>query len=234
MEDFKNRLRTAMNIRNVKQSDLANRTSIDKGAISAYLSGKYKPKQDNLYLIANALNINVSWLMGYDVSMENNNDQFILGTELTNLLSKISTELNVSQETIKEIFIFKIYSKESTVLNYKNLYEAIKTHMDKTINSLFENNKYSVDDDIIECLNYEDLYKFAIFVSQHNTTLEGKKVINKFINEVLSLGELNYSSLGENNHELILFFSNSDELDKEQTKAIKQYASYIMTSKNST
>lgn len=234
MEDFKNRLRKAMNIRNVKQSDLADKTSIDKGAISAYLSGKYKPKQDNLYLIASALNINVSWLMGYDVSMENKHDQFVLGTELNNLLLKISTELNISQETIKEIYLLKIQAKESKTLNYESLYDAIKSHIDITINSLFENNKYNVNDDIIECLSYEDLYKFAIFVSQYETTSEGKKVINKFINEVLSIGELTETSLGKNNNELILFFSNFDEFDKEQTEAIKQYASYIMYSKNPT
>ena len=43
---------------------------IDKGQISSYLSGKYKPKQENLSLVAAALDVSEYWLMGLDVSMD--------------------------------------------------------------------------------------------------------------------------------------------------------------------
>lgn len=68
---FSSRLKEAMQFRNYRQVDLANATHIDKGTISNYLSGNYKPKSANLVLIANALRVNVRWLLEYDdVPME--------------------------------------------------------------------------------------------------------------------------------------------------------------------
>ena len=64
------RIKEALLIKNMRQADLVEKTGISKGALSSYISGKYEPKQTNTYLIAKALNVNVSWLMGYDVPME--------------------------------------------------------------------------------------------------------------------------------------------------------------------
>ena len=64
------RMKEAMKIHNMKQSDLVERTKIGKSSISTYLSGEYKPKQDKIMLIANALNVDVNWLIGYDVPMK--------------------------------------------------------------------------------------------------------------------------------------------------------------------
>lgn len=64
------RLAEALHIRNMKQSELCKRTNIPKSAISQYISGVFEPKQDRIYIIANALNIDPVWLMGYDVPME--------------------------------------------------------------------------------------------------------------------------------------------------------------------
>ena len=68
------RLKKALDIRNMKQIDLSIKTGIGKSAISQYLSGKVIPKQDKLYLIAKALNVQESWLMGHNVPMELSND----------------------------------------------------------------------------------------------------------------------------------------------------------------
>lgn len=65
------RIKLAMDIRNIKQVDLCEITGIGKSSISTYLSGKYEPKQRNLFRIAEALNVNEAWLMGKDdVPME--------------------------------------------------------------------------------------------------------------------------------------------------------------------
>jgi transcriptional regulator with XRE-family HTH domain len=64
------RIREAMEIRGIKQAELVERTGIDKGQMSSYLSGKYKPKQRNIDLIAQALSVDEAWLMGYDVPMK--------------------------------------------------------------------------------------------------------------------------------------------------------------------
>lgn len=70
IDTFSNRLNTAMRIRNIKPIELSERTGIDKSKISSYMSGRYKAKQDGVYLIAQVLNISEAWLMGLDVPME--------------------------------------------------------------------------------------------------------------------------------------------------------------------
>ena len=64
------RIARALSIRNMKQTDLCNITGIPKSAMSQYISGAFEPKQDRIFLIANALDVSEAWLMGFDVPME--------------------------------------------------------------------------------------------------------------------------------------------------------------------
>jgi transcriptional regulator with XRE-family HTH domain len=68
------RLARALAIRGMKQSELCEKTKIPKSAISQYLSGSFEPKQDRLHVIAQALNVDPVWLMGFDVPMEKVNE----------------------------------------------------------------------------------------------------------------------------------------------------------------
>lgn len=70
MDTPANRIKQALEIRNMKQADLVRLTGIGKSSISTYISGDYEPKQKNIYKIAAALNVNEAWLMGLDVPME--------------------------------------------------------------------------------------------------------------------------------------------------------------------
>lgn len=72
IDTFANRLNKAINIRNIKPVELAEKTGIDKSKISSYMSGRYKAKQDGIYLLANALDVSEAWLMGLDVPMDKN------------------------------------------------------------------------------------------------------------------------------------------------------------------
>ena len=69
MESISSRIQKAMDLRELRQADLVNRTGINKGALSCYISGRYQPKQNNIYLLAKALDVNVEWLMGADVEV---------------------------------------------------------------------------------------------------------------------------------------------------------------------
>lgn len=64
------RIKIALHIKGMKQSDLCRLTKIPKSALSQYISGAFEPKQDRIYLMAQALNVNETWLMGLDVPME--------------------------------------------------------------------------------------------------------------------------------------------------------------------
>ena len=70
LEPCSARIKKALAIRNMKQADLCEKTGISKSSLSEYMSGKYVPRQDKVFIIAKALNVDPVWLWGYDVPME--------------------------------------------------------------------------------------------------------------------------------------------------------------------
>lgn len=64
------RLKVAMKEKGITQSELSRESSISKSTLSEWISGKYEPKQDKVFILANALNISPSWLMGLTDTME--------------------------------------------------------------------------------------------------------------------------------------------------------------------
>lgn len=68
--DIKERIKQGLEIREITQTQLATKANIDKGQLNSYISGKYKPRQNNIDALAKALNVNEAWLMGFDVPME--------------------------------------------------------------------------------------------------------------------------------------------------------------------
>lgn len=70
------RLRVLMKIRGLKQIDIVNLcqpycekygVKMNKSDISQYVSGKAEPSQDKLIVLGMALDVQESWLMGFDV-----------------------------------------------------------------------------------------------------------------------------------------------------------------------
>lgn len=64
------RLNELLNKIGETQQDIAEKTGISKGQISAYVNGRHEPKQDNIIRIAERYNVSEGWLMGLDVPME--------------------------------------------------------------------------------------------------------------------------------------------------------------------
>ncbi|WP_270441318.1 LexA family protein [Acidaminococcus provencensis] len=64
------RLKKALEIRDMTQAELSRLTGIGTSGIAQYYHGKVVPKQDKVYLMAKALNVNPAWLMGLDVPMQ--------------------------------------------------------------------------------------------------------------------------------------------------------------------
>ena len=80
---------------------------IDKSYISRYLSGDYEPKQKKLTILALALNINETWLMGYDVPKERQKSE------------KENTEIKEVIEKLRKLDLFdlgKISNQIDTML----------------------------------------------------------------------------------------------------------------------
>ena len=64
------RIKKALSIRNMTQTELCAKAKISKSSLSEYLSGKYVPRQDKVFVLAQALSVDPVWLWGYDVPME--------------------------------------------------------------------------------------------------------------------------------------------------------------------
>lgn len=105
--ELKIRLRTALELRNMKPIELSEKTGIPKAAISQYMSGYSKPKDDRLYLICKALNVNEPWLLGYDVPMDS-------------LYFDVRPEENPKKAPIENLMHYY------TMLNSEGMKEALK------------------------------------------------------------------------------------------------------------
>lgn len=94
---FPERFGYALNYYDIKPYELSKRTGVSRAAISQYLSGRMKPKQDRLYVFAQSLHVSPVWLMGYDVPMTPQNG-----------FETIDFENDISQE---ELSVIKSYRK---------------------------------------------------------------------------------------------------------------------------
>ena len=83
VDSFKNRLEKALLIRNIKPVELHEKTGLSESLISKYLSGNAIARQRKIDLIADTLDINPVWLLGYDVPMERTSDK--LSDQLKNI-----------------------------------------------------------------------------------------------------------------------------------------------------
>lgn len=106
------RIKEALDIRNMKQTDLVEKTGIGKSSISTYISGEYNPKQKNLYKIAKALNVNEAWLMGLNVPMERDEyeDQNIITFDAAfdaalNFLENSNYKISISNDNHSDVII---------------------------------------------------------------------------------------------------------------------------------
>ncbi|EZY74809.1 LexA family transcriptional regulator [Staphylococcus aureus] len=86
MNSFKDRLKQIMSERKISQSELSRRTGIGRNSISDYLNGKYEAKQDKVFELAKALNVNEAWLMGFDISK----NRKIENNDITSIYNKLT------------------------------------------------------------------------------------------------------------------------------------------------
>ena len=64
------RLREALKLRAMTQSELSIKSGISDSKISSYLNGRYEPKSNGIDILSKILKVNPAWLAGFDVPME--------------------------------------------------------------------------------------------------------------------------------------------------------------------
>ena len=126
ISDFAERLRIALDFRNMKATELSALTGINKSTISQYLSKEYEPKRDRLELFAKTLNVNEAWLIGYDVPMEissSSNDSLI-------------EEYELSPEELKEYENIKM-TTSTLMFNGRPASESDKIELERILKEFF-------------------------------------------------------------------------------------------------
>lgn len=122
MEDtFSDRLKKILKIRNMKQVELCEKTKLSSGLINKYLKGKAFARQDKLSLLAEALDTNEVWLMGYDVPMDRNYGKTkiteidIINLSTNEVLQKIpfSYRTDIDEDNPKNFFA--IYAADNSM-----------------------------------------------------------------------------------------------------------------------
>lgn len=124
MGEFQKRLKQAMDINNITQAELAQKTGLSKPRISQYVNGVYEAKQDALLKISRALHVDVAWLMGYDVPMvveiqSDKSDSIAMQRERYELYFKYFMALNdkgkeLALKYVESLAEMKDYSEKET------------------------------------------------------------------------------------------------------------------------
>lgn len=122
MNSFKDRLKQITSERKISQSELSRRTGIGRNSISDYLNGKYEAKQDKVFELAKALNVNEAWLMGFDISKNRkieNNDITSIYSKLTpprqsNVLKYATNQLEEQNNDSDNLVDFNSYIQEKS------------------------------------------------------------------------------------------------------------------------
>lgn len=80
---FSTRLREVLKEKGITQTELSKMTAISKSVISEWLSDKYEPKQDKVYIVAEKLSVSPSWLFGVSNEKEVKSDLMSIYDQLT-------------------------------------------------------------------------------------------------------------------------------------------------------
>lgn len=131
MDSCSNRIKEAMKASHLTQSELVQRTGINKGALSSYLNGRYNPKQKSIYILAKALNVSESWLMGYDVPKEREVPQEPVDTRETSVMAiKVGNQLKELEHKFGYSEQFVADSMNITLEQYRDLKNGINHILD--------------------------------------------------------------------------------------------------------
>lgn len=75
--DIGERIKNLRKQKGLTQKELAKLSSISEISIRKYENGHRQPKQKAIYQLAKALNVSEGWLMGYDVPMDREEENFL-------------------------------------------------------------------------------------------------------------------------------------------------------------
>lgn len=125
ISNFGERLGLALNLRNIKATELSELTGINKSTISQYLAKEYEPKRNRIELFAKILNVSETWLIGYDVPMEVNEQA-----------DSIIEDYKLSADELKEYENIKM-TTSTLMFNGRPASESDKIELERVLKEFF-------------------------------------------------------------------------------------------------
>lgn len=110
VKPFSERFQEALDNNNMKPAELSRKTGISESTISQYRSGYAEPKKKRLSIIADALNVDPSWLMGLSVPMRK--QVSANGINLSDLEIKLITNYRSADEQTRRIIKYALNLEE--------------------------------------------------------------------------------------------------------------------------
>ena len=104
MSNFAERLRQGMFDKRYKAIDVARGTNITPSVISRYLSGTNQPSRDNLFAVANYLEVSSEWLLSSSDAPES---------------KKLAHNISTHQEKIIELLERMVAEKDEQIISLK-------------------------------------------------------------------------------------------------------------------
>ncbi len=159
------RLKLALTRANMKPIELSQITGISKSQISNYMSGRYAPKQDGIYLIAQALKVSPNWLMG----IENPN-------KIINVYS--SVHAGILSEMIEDIVDTEEITED--MISSDKDYFGIKVKGDSMYPEYIDGDTLIIEktsfctsgDDCIVAINGDEAFLKRVYVNDNSITLQ--------------------------------------------------------------
>ena len=163
MSDFVKRLNLLMTDKNISQNKLAEMTGITQSSISDWANGKYKPRQDKVYLLSEALKVSPAYLLGYtDNKNLDQHDYKEENDNLNMLFNKLNDEgqekvLNYTQDLVDS----GKYSINEDTISYMPEREEMLDYLKEIPMAAFDGklNIYEMND--------EDLYSLYKLIKEN-------------------------------------------------------------------
>lgn len=111
--EFSKRLRQAMDDCHMSATELSEASGVGKSDISNYLKAKYKPKQDKVYMLASALNVDPVWLFALDMMLPETGAQEQTSCRKKELIQQANDILNGMPVEQLESFV-SLFRKSSS------------------------------------------------------------------------------------------------------------------------
>ena len=167
------RIKEALNLRNMKPIELVERSGVKKSALSQYMSGKITPRQKSLDSMAKVLNVSPAWLMGFDVPMEREDilkdnkfqEKIINEDTKVALKGEFTITENINDEYIRILNVSNDKTADERIYDLKT-----NKYNEKKINKIITS--FNIDN---EDYTAEDTNKFIKLFSEYKKLSDDKQ-----------------------------------------------------------